>query len=74
MDVRAPIEDQAAQMRDFGLKYAVLINPRYFGWDNSYIGDCLRRYPGRFVALGLIHPSNPNVADRLRYWVSERGF
>ena len=24
-------------MRDFGLKYAVLVNPRYFGWDNSYI-------------------------------------
>ena len=27
----APIENQVEQMKDFGLKYAVLINPRYFG-------------------------------------------
>src|SRR5579862_4416065 len=26
--VDAPIENQVAQMRDFGLRYAVLINPR----------------------------------------------
>ena len=31
----APIEDQVEQMRDFGIKYAVLINPRYYGWDNG---------------------------------------
>ena len=28
VDVAAPIENQVAQMRDYGLKYAVLINPR----------------------------------------------
>ena len=39
VDVAAPIENQVAQMRDYGLKYAVLINPRYYGWDNSYIRD-----------------------------------
>ncbi|WZO98252.1 amidohydrolase family protein [Isosphaeraceae bacterium EP7] len=74
VDVPAPIENQVAQMRDYNLKYGVLINPRYFGWDNSYIRDCLRRNPGRFVAHGLIDPADPRVADRLRYWVSEHGF
>jgi predicted TIM-barrel fold metal-dependent hydrolase len=70
----APIENQVEQMRDFNLKYAVLINPRYYGWDNSYISYSLHKYPKLFVAHGLINPEDPKVADRLRYWVKEHGF
>ena len=44
VEIAAPIENQVEQMRDFGLRYAVLINPRYFGWDNSYIAHCLKSY------------------------------
>ena len=43
--VQAPIENEVAEMEEFGLKYAVLINPRYFGWDNSYISYSLHKYP-----------------------------
>jgi predicted TIM-barrel fold metal-dependent hydrolase len=74
VDVEAPIENEVAVMRDFGLKYTVLVNPRYFGWDNSYIADCLRRYPRLFVAHGLLNPQEPDLAGRLRYWIRERGF
>ena len=74
VDVGAPIENQVAQMRDYGLKYAVLINPRYYGWDNTYIRDSLRRHRKLFVAHGLINPEEPRVAERLRYWVTEHGF
>ena len=70
----APIENQVDQMKDFGLKYAVLINPRFFGWDNSYISYSLHKYPKLFVAHGLVNPEDPNVAERLRYWVKEHGF
>ena len=70
----APIENQVQQMRDFNIKYAVLINPRYFGWDNSYIAHSLKSYPKLFVAHGLINPLDPKVADNLRYWVKEHGF
>jgi predicted TIM-barrel fold metal-dependent hydrolase len=70
----APIENQVEQMRDFDIKYAVLINPRYYGWDNSYISYSLHKYPKLFVAHGLINPEDPKVADRLRYWVLEHGF
>jgi predicted TIM-barrel fold metal-dependent hydrolase len=73
-DVEGPIENEVAEMRDFGLKYAVLINPRFYGWDNSYIDYSLHKYPNLFVAHGLINPEDPNVAGRLRYWVKERGF
>ena len=73
-EVDAPIENQVAQMRDFGLQYAVLINPRYYGWDNSYISYSLHRYPKLFVAHGLLDPLDPKAPERLRYWVKEHGF
>lgn len=72
--VQAPIENQVQQMKDFGLKYAVLINPRYFGWDNSYISYSLHRYPQLFVAHGLLNPEAPDAVDRLRYWIKEHQF
>ena len=74
VDVEAPIENEVAQMRDFGLKYTVLVNPRFFGWDNSYIADSLHRYPKLFVAHGLLNPQEPDLAGRLRYWIREQGF
>jgi predicted TIM-barrel fold metal-dependent hydrolase len=70
----APIENQVEQMKDFGLKYAVLINPRYFGWDNSYISHSLHKYPKLFVAHGLLNPEDPKAPERLRYWIREHHF
>ena len=72
--VQAPIENQVQQMKDFGLKYAVLITPRYYGWDASYTSYALHKYPGLFVAHGLINPLDSKVHERLRYWVKEHGF
>src|SRR3954452_1363371 len=74
VDIEAPIENEVAVMRDFGLKYAVLINPRFYGWDNSYISHSLHLYPKLFVAHGLLNPAEPDLAGRLRYWVREHGF
>ena len=72
--VEAPIENEVAEMREFGLKYAVLINPRYYGWDNSYISYSLHKFPGLFVAHGLLNPLGDDPAGRLRYWMEEQGF
>jgi predicted TIM-barrel fold metal-dependent hydrolase len=74
VEVEAPIENQVAQMDEFGLKYTVLITPRLYGWDSSYTSYALHKYPKRFVAHGLINPLDPDVADKLRYWVKEHGF
>src|ERR1041385_1371897 len=60
VDVEAPIENEVAEMREFGLRYAVLINPRYYGWDNSYISYSLHKYPKLFVAHGLLNPEEPD--------------
>jgi len=74
VDVAAPIENQVACMKEFGIRYAVLINPRYYGWDNSYISYSLHKYPHLFVAHGLLNPLDPRAPERLRYWVTEHGF
>ena len=42
VSIEAPIENQIKQMADYGLRYGVLINPRYYGWDNSYMANCLK--------------------------------
>jgi predicted TIM-barrel fold metal-dependent hydrolase len=52
----APIANQVEDLQEFGIRYAVLINPRYYGWDNSYISYSLHQYPGLFVAHGLLNP------------------
>ncbi|HEY2383660.1 MAG TPA: amidohydrolase, partial [Terriglobia bacterium] len=48
--VEAPVENQVTDMQEFGLRYAVLITPRFYGWDNSYTSHSLRRYANLFVA------------------------
>lgn len=70
----APIENQVAQMKDYGIKYAVLINPRFYGWDNSYISHSLHRYSGLFVAHGLLNPLDPEAPMKLRYWIKDQEF
>jgi predicted TIM-barrel fold metal-dependent hydrolase len=57
-----------------------LSSPRAAGRESKHGGS--HRKPGRsneglpklFVAHGLINPEDPNVAERLRYWVKEHGF
>jgi predicted TIM-barrel fold metal-dependent hydrolase len=57
-----------------GVAYTVLVQVRYYGWDNRYLADCLRRFPGRFAAQGLIDPRDPAAPERLAFWMREHGF
>lgn len=60
-------------MDQHGCTHAVLVQVIYHGWDNSYVADCVKRYPERLKAHGLINPADPKVADKLAYWMKERG-
>jgi len=53
--------------------HAVLVQVIYHGWDNSYVADCVKRFPDRLKAHGLIDPTDPKVADKLEFWVKEHG-
>jgi len=59
------------EMDQHGVDAAVLVQVIYYGWDNRYLADCLRKQAGRFRGQGLIDPTDPNVADRLEYWMRE---
>ena len=56
-----------------GVAHSILVQVIYHGWDNAYLVDSLRAHPDRFRGHGLIDPTDPNVADRLEYWVKEHG-
>jgi predicted TIM-barrel fold metal-dependent hydrolase len=67
-------EEVIETMERHGVTFTVLVQVRYYGWDNRYLADCLRLYPGRFAAQGLIDPRDPAAADRLAYWMQDHGF
>ena len=60
------IEDMAAHQVD----RCVLVQSSAFGWDNTYMVECLERYPGRFKAIGLVDPLGPGNAADLRAWMA----
>ena len=51
--------------------HSILVQVIFHGWDNQYVADCVRHAPDRLKAHGLIDPVDPNVADKLAYWMTE---
>jgi predicted TIM-barrel fold metal-dependent hydrolase len=77
-DFKAPphegtLEMLMADMDAQGCTHSVLVQVIYHGWDNAYVAECVRRYPNRLKAHGLIDPTDPKVADKLEYWMKEQG-
>jgi len=68
----APVEWLLDDMRQFGIDHCVLIQSSAFGWDNTYLLECLDHYPGWFRAIGLVDPLSPQNAADLRMWI-DRG-
>jgi predicted TIM-barrel fold metal-dependent hydrolase len=56
-----------------GQTHCILVQMIHHGWDNSYVAHCVRAHPGRLKAHGLIDPTDPRVADKLEFWISEHG-
>ena len=44
-----------------------------YGYDNAYAVDSAAADPEQFAAVGCIDARAPDAAERLRYWVRERG-
>jgi len=62
------------EMDQYGIDYAVLVQPIWLGWNNSYLAECIKTWPRRFRAHGLIDPQGPDRADKLEYWMRRHGF
>ena len=57
-----------------GVERAILVQA--FGayrYDNNYVADVAARFPDRFVAVCIFDAVAPDAADKLTYWVKERG-
>src|SRR5437660_2746035 len=71
---RLDTEGLLDQMAAAGVDRAVLVQfAHVHGYDNSYVCDSARRHPGRVAAVCGIDSRAPDAADRLAYWVRERG-
>lgn len=65
------VEILVDDMDRHGCTHAVLVQTICHGWDNSYLADCVKRYPNRFKGHGLVDPTDAKVADKLEYWTKE---
>ncbi len=60
-------EQLFAVMKPSGFERAVLIqHAPLHGYDNSYILDCARTYPGSFSVVAMINERTPDLKPRLR--------
>ena len=49
----------------------VLIQVIHYRWDNRYLVDCLRRFPGSFAGVCRVNPEDPAAPDHLSHWTTE---
>ena len=70
-DAAAPVEWLLQDMAEYRLAHCVLVQSSAFGWDNTYMVECLERYPGRFRAIGLVDPESPANARDLERWMAQ---
>ena len=67
----APVELLLEDMAKFEIDHCVLVMASTFGWDNSYILECLAAYPGKFKGIGLVDPLDPYNGRTLRALMSQ---
>ena len=66
-----PVEWLVADMAEYQVDRCVLVQSSAYSWDNTYMVECLARYPDRFKAIGLVDPLSPENASDLRFWMSQ---
>ena len=67
-----PVEVLLHQMDANGVSHAVLVGHNG-NYDNAYLLECVRRYPGRFKAVGLVDAQDPNRSKALESFHKQGG-
>ncbi len=65
-----PVELLLHQMNLNGVDKAVLIQHRGT-YDNTYLFECARRFPGRFAVVVIVDTSSPDAPAALERWAKE---
>ena len=58
-------EQLLAIARPSGVSRIVLIQMSFYGTDNSYMLDAIKRYPGTFVGVGILDHQAPQVRNQM---------
>lgn len=69
--VDATAESLLTLMGDNDVDRTVLIQVIHYRWDNSYLVDILRQYPGRFSGVCRVNPEDPAAPDHLSHWIEK---
>lgn len=69
-------EELLGHARPAGVERIVLIQMSCYGFDNAYMLDTMRRFPGVFAGVAVVDETAPDVADRIRRLARDgvRGF
>ena len=74
LDNPTTVERLIDDMDASGVDHAVLVQRgSIYGFDSSYVCDSAARFPDRLAAVCSIDATAADVADKVRYWVEERG-
>jgi predicted TIM-barrel fold metal-dependent hydrolase len=74
-----PAEQILADMRSYNVDHVVISHVCYYGRDNRYASYCVKTYPGKFAAIGLLvgyrlhSPADKENPSRLERLVKEDG-
>jgi predicted TIM-barrel fold metal-dependent hydrolase len=71
--IPASLDLVVKEMDEHGIRHCVLVQTISHGWDNRYLVHCLKAQPKRFRGQGLIDPTDPQVAQKLEFWMREHG-
>lgn len=63
-----------ALMKANGVERTVIIQVIYYRWDNRYLADVLKEYPGPFRGVARVNPEDRGAPDHLSRLVMEQGF
>jgi predicted TIM-barrel fold metal-dependent hydrolase len=58
-------EQLLAIARPSGVAHIVLIQMSFYGTDNSYLLDAIKRYPDTFVGVGIVDHHSPDVRNEM---------
>jgi len=67
------LDGLVAAMDQAGVHQAAIVqSATCYGYDNSYLVDSIKRYPGRFTGVGSVDVLQSDAPAKVRHWV-ERG-
>ncbi|MBI3869505.1 MAG: amidohydrolase [Verrucomicrobia bacterium] len=69
-------EQLFAHTRPNGVERVVLIQMSYYRFNNQYMLDCMRRFPGVFSGVAIVDETAPRLSERMRALANQgvRGF